>query len=390
MGYKYAILGSGRQGTASAYDLARFGECEKLFLVDINLEQARSASERVNKLIQSPLAEPKQLDISDEGRLVSFLKGIDVCISAVPYRFNLGVTKAAVRAATSLCDLGGNTQIVYQQLAFDDAAKKSGVSVIPDCGMAPGLTANLAAYSMSLLERPEEIYMWDGGLPQHPKQPWNFILTFNFEGLINEYHGTTEFLRDGQITEIPSFAEYELVRFPEPFGELEAFVTTGGTSTASRTYLGKLKAYQNKTLRYKGHYHQWKTLKDAGFFGTDRVPVNNQELRPRDLLRAVVEPQIRARPGEEDVALVRVICVGKLEGRPAQAILEIIDYFDPRTGFTAMERLTGWHAAIVAEMMALQETPGGATPLEIAVPGQRIVEEFRRRGVEISESVKIK
>jgi lysine 6-dehydrogenase len=390
MGYNYAVLGAGRQGTASAYDLAMHGSCQKLVLVDDNFEQAQASCQRINQLVQKTLAEPKQLNISHEEKLVDFLRAIDVCISAVPYRFNLAITRAAVDAKTSMCDLGGNTEIVFRQLEQDAAARTAGITVIPDCGMAPGLTANLAAYAITLLDQPEEIYIWDGGLPKHPKEPWNYILTFNFEGLINEYYGTTEFLRDGRITQVQSFEEYELVKFPEPVGELEAFATTGGASTAPRTYLGRLRVYQNKTLRYKAHYQQWKVFKDAGFFKTQPVQVDGQKFRPRDLLKAVVEPQIRAKPGEEDIGIIRVKCLGEKAGKPAEVILEVIDYYDPQTGFTAMERLTGWHAAIVAQTIARGETPTGAVPLEIALPGKKIVEEFRNRGIEIREYIEIK
>lgn len=388
MSYIYAVLGAGRQGTAAAYDLARFGQADTVHLVDADQEIARAAAERVNRLLARQIARPARLDVTDIARLVEFLENIDVGISAVPYRFNPGITEAAIRGRASLCDLGGNTEIVLQQLARHEDARKASVSIIPDCGMAPGFTANLAAYAMTLLNVPEEVYIWDGGLPQHPEPPWNYRLTFHFEGLINEYYGTTEFLHDGKLVQVASFTEHETLTFPEPFGALEAFVTTGGTSTAPRTYLGKLRVYQNKTLRYPGHYQQWKVFKDAGFFETEPVEVYGQAWRPRDLLRAVVEPQIRARPGEPDAGLIRVQCLGQRGGQRAEAVLQVIDYFDSQTGFTAMERLTGWHAAIVAGMMARGEAPRGAVPLERAIPGGRVVAAFRQRGIEVQENVR--
>ncbi len=385
MHYNYAILGSGRQGTAAAYDLLLYGNCKSLWLVDQNSRQVESARKRLQKLTNNSSIQTRAIDIRDRQKLSEFLQEIDVCISAVPFYFNLEITKAAIATQTSMCDLGGNTAIVYQQLALHEEARKAEVSIVPDCGMSPGLANNLAAYLISKFDQPEEIYIWDGGLPQNPRPPWNYLLTFNFEGLINEYYGTTEFIRQGKIVEIPAFTEYELVPFEEPLGELEAFVTTGGTSTAPRTYLGRLQTYQNKTLRYPGHFHQWNVFKQAGFFETEPVKVNGNEYRPRDLLRAVVEPQIRARPGDKDFAIIRVKGLGKIKNQKTELFLEIIDRYDEDTGFTAMERLTGWHAAIVAGMIARGEVTTGAIPLEKAVSGERIVQEIRKRGIAVKE-----
>jgi len=38
MNYTYAIIGSGKQGTASAYDLIIFGETKKILLIDNNID----------------------------------------------------------------------------------------------------------------------------------------------------------------------------------------------------------------------------------------------------------------------------------------------------------------------------------------------------------------
>ncbi len=219
---------------------------------------------------------------------------------------------------------------------------------------------------------------------RRPQPPWNYILTFHFEGLINEYYGTTEFLREGRITEVPCFEEYELVDFPAPVGQLEAFTTAGGTSSAPRTFLGKLRTYQNKTLRYPGHYQQWKALRDAGLFGLEPVDLpGGGKARPRDLLAAVLDPKIRAKPGEKDVCIIRARAEGQTNGKPAAAVVDLYDYYDDATGFTAMERTTGWHAAILAIRMARGEMPKGAVPVERALSGARVLGECRARGMRV-------
>jgi lysine 6-dehydrogenase len=330
-----------------------------------------------------------QVEVQDEDAVVSLLtsSAIEVFISGVPYFYNLGLTRAALRARASMCDFGGNTEQVRPQLAFDSEAKAAGITLIPDCGQVPGLGTSLCAYAMTLLDEPRDILLYDGGIPLHPRPPWNYILTFNIEGLTNEYFGSTLFLRDGKKFEMPCFEEYELVDFPQPFGKLEAFTTAGGTSTMPWTYAGRLRTLQNKTLRWPGHYAQWKAFNDAGLISLDAVQVDGISVIPRHLLHAVLEPQILARPGEQDMVIIRVIARGLKDGREQEAIVDLFDYYDETTGFTAMERTTGWHAAIMAGFMARRQTLLGGVPVELAVPGEVFVEEFRKRGFDLRVSM---
>ena len=385
MGFRYAVIGSGRQGTAAAYDLARFGDAESILMADVSLPQAQGAAERINFLAGRAVASAASVNVRDEDAVVALLTGADiqVFVSGVPYFFNMGLTRAALHARASMCDFGGNTEQVRQQLAFDVEAKAAAVTLIPDCGQVPGLGTSLITYAMSLLDEPRDILMYDGGIPRYPRPPWNYILTFNSEGLTNEYSGTTLFLRDWKQVEMPCFQEYELLNFPDPIGQLEAFTTAGGTSTMPWTFEGRLRTLQNKTLRWPGHYAQWRTFNDAGLLGLEPVEVDGQQVIPRHLLHTVLEPQILARPGEQDLVIVRVIARGLKDGREQQVTVDLYDYYDEATGFTAMERTTGWHAAIMAGFVARGQTPKGGVPVELAVPGPLFAEEFRRRGFDL-------
>ena len=390
MPYSYAVIGSGRQGTAAGYDMARFGEASSVTMFDRDLGAAKDSAERINRLLGKEIALARQLDVTDEKELTAALKNVDSFLSAVPYWFNPHVTRCTIEAGASMCDLGGNTELVFEQLKLDQEAAAAGVSVVPDCGQVPGLGNSLAAYAISLLDQAEEIYMWDGGIAQNPRPPFNYFLTFNIAGLTNEYYGTACFLRDYQITELPTFTEdeYELVEFPQPIGTLEAFVAGGGTSTAPWTYEGRLKTYQNKTLRYKGHFNQWKTLMDCGLL--EEAPVDlgdGVEVSPRHLLHTLLEPKLAPTPEDKDLVIVRIKGYGHKDGKPAEALVEVIDYQDEETGFTAMERTTGWHASIMAIFNAKGITPRGVKPVETAVSGPVFVEELRKRGIPLTEKV---
>jgi len=192
-------------------------------------------------------------------------------------------------------------------------------------------------------------------------------------------------LRDGKLFHAPCFTEFEIADVP-PIGKLEAFFVAGGVSTAPWTFQGKLKTYQLKILRYPGTFAQLKAFSDLGLYELDPVQVEGKPVIPRQVFHALYEPKVTA-PVINDVCIIRAHAVGLKGGRKTDAMVEVIDYYDPATGFTSMQRTTGWHLSIVASLMARGLTPIGSVPLELAVPGDTFVREARRRGFCISERV---
>ena len=386
MGYQYVILGAGRQGTACAYDLIRLGDAGRVLLADQSLSVAEAAAARVNGLLGSDKAHAAQLDVTDEAALRAVLDGADVVVSAVPYYHNLAITRAAVAAGAGMCDLGGNVDVVRAQLDLDAGARASGVSVVPDCGQVPGMGTTLMVHAMHQLDEPEEVFMWDGGLPQQPRPPFNYLATFHLGGLTNEFAEPAVFLREGKPTLVPPLEEREEVEFPPPIGRVEAFTSSGGVSTMPWTFQGKLKTIQNKTIRYPGHLAQLRAFYDLGLWRTEAVEVNDQAVIPRDLFHVLFAPHVTF-PGDRDVCAIRIQATGRRDGRPAEAWVEMIDFYDAETGFTAMERTTGWDAAIVAAMIARGQIPHGVVPVELAVPSDLFVHELARRGIEVKTEV---
>lgn len=383
MSYTYAVLGAGRQGTAAAYDMVRWGEAARVVIADSDLKLARKAAQRVNRLAGSKIVEAKRVDVTKAKQVERVLKGVDGFLSAVPYYFNLPISRVAVRARSNMCDLGGHLGISRKQHALDARARAAGISIIPNCGQVPGMGTSLMVYVMSLLDTADEVYMWDGGLPQRPRPPFNYLLTFNIAGLTNEYSEPPVYLRNGKIFEAEPMAELETIDFP-PIGRLEAFTTGGGTDTMPWTYEGKLRTLQNKTIRYPGHFAQLRAYLDLGLWDLKPAKVRGAKVTPRDVFHALFEPKV-THPEDKDLILVRAKAVGKKDGRNAEAVVELIDYFDERTGFTAMERCTGWSAAIVAEMTVRGQTPRGAGGVETMVPARAYVEELKRRGFNVTE-----
>lgn len=388
MGFRYAVLGAGRQGTACAYDMVKFGDADSVVLADLSLEAAQAAAARVNALLQTDRVRGMELDVTDLHAVTALLEGADAFLSAVPYYYNVDITRAAVKAGASMCDLGGNTDLVREQLGFDAEARAANISIIPDCGQVPGMGSTLMVYAMDLLDEPEEVFMWDGGLPQEPRPPFDYLLTFNIAGLTNEYAESPSFLRNGRPTLVPTMDELEELEFPPPVGRLEAFTTGGGVSTMPWTFEGKLKTIQNKTVRYPGHFAQLRAFYELGLWNLDPVSVGDQEVVPRDLFHALFQPMVTF-PNDKDVVVIRIRATGRKGGRPAEVTLDLVDFYDDETGFTAMERTTGWDAAIVAGMMARGQTPRGAVPVELAVPPALFVQELAKRDIQVDTQVTV-
>ncbi|RME73644.1 MAG: hypothetical protein D6776_06700 [Planctomycetota bacterium] len=393
---RYVVLGAGRQGRAAAYDLARHAQAGEVALYDRESGCAQAAARRVNELLEraglAAVCRGAQLEVTEPAALQRALEPADCVLSCVPYFLNEPIAQAAVAARTSYCDLGGNTAVSDRILALDPEARAAGVTLTPDCGLAPGMANTLAACLIERIARPRRAAVRCGGLPQRPRPPLDYMLTFAVEGLTNEYTGAALVLREGRVTEIPTFdpAEDESLEV-EGVGRLEAFVTSGGSGNLPRTYAGRLEHFDYKTLRYPGHAERIRLLLALGLLDREPVTVpdadgNPVSLRPRDLLHERLVSRLTF-PDEPDLVVLLVTAEGLDEhGAAVRHRFEIVDRFDPETGFTAMERTTAFPAAIIAAHLASDRAPRGAIPLERVMDGEAFVAELRRRPFAIRES----
>jgi len=386
MGFRYAIIGAGMQGTAAAYDLARLGDADEVRLLDIDMRAAQAAANRVNALLGRGVAKAGVVNASDKSSASQVLEGMHACLSAVPYFLNLDLSRAAIDAGCHFNDLGGNTQVVLQQLGLDKEAKAAKVSVVPDCGVAPGMANTLAVYGMRALDRAEHVRLRCGGLPQNRDLPLGYRTLFSMEGLTNEYFGKAVILREGRVQEVDTFEELETLELPAPLGEVEAFITSGGTSTCPYTFEGQVQTYDYKTIRYPGHYEKMKLFKDLGFIDTDLVEVKGHALRPRDVFHALMS-KVWNHPEEPDLLVLRVDVEGIKDGRRVRHRSLVLDKQDPKTGFSAMERTTAYPAAIVTALQAQGRVPPGAVPLEKAVDAEDFVRELGKRDIMLETSL---
>lgn len=381
----FVIVGSGRQGISIAYDLLRDSNHD-VTIVDIDKNYLDEAVNKLSKISNTENLKSIVADVSDSKSMLNILTSTDVMISAVPYKFNLNLTKVAIESNTSMVDLGGHTNIVREQLSMDKDAKAAGITIVPDCGMGPGMNITMAVLATEILDQTDEIYICDGGLPKNPSPPWNYSLFFNIEGLTNEYDEQAYFLKDGKIVEVPCFDNIENVKFDQ-IGELEAAVTSGGLSTMPWTFKDRLKVLENKTLRYKGHWEWMKAYRELGLFSRDNINHNGNEITPRHFYHQLLEKKID-HGRVEDVCLMRIKAMGKKDSKNVELNIDAKEYYSKDLDLTAMEKWTGWHISIMAIEIAYNNIAAGAVSVENALKGHTFLEKARNRDYDITISTK--
>jgi lysine 6-dehydrogenase len=375
---KILVLGAGRMGHGAVYDLAHNSpDVEAVTIADFDIKKAVKVAEEVgtNKI------SPRQIDASNYSDVAELMRGHDAAISCVNYWYNVALSRAAIETGCNFCDLGGNNTIVDEQLALNEEAKKAGINIIPDCGLAPGMVSVLAMHGTRKFDKTEEIRIRVGGLPQNPKPPLDYQLVFSVEGLINEYVESARVIRDGKIREVESMTELENLSF-DHLPPLEAFQTSGGTSTLPDTFLGKIRELDYKTIRYAGHCEKFKTMIDLGLCSSAEISVGNAKITPRKLFGELLQKNLPA--DEPDYVLVRLEFVGEKDGAKKNLRYDIVDKFDEQTNLSAMMRTTAFPASIIAQMMAAGATSErGAIPQEKAIDAETFVANLERRNIKI-------
>ena len=375
------VLGAGLQGSACAYDLLQNKRVEKVILADVRLDHL---PEFIAQYRNDPRLELRQLDARDENAVRALMGGVDACMNALPYYFNLDISRAAVESGVHCCDLGGNTAIVFDQLKLNDQAAAAKVSVIPDCGLAPGMINILAEAAIAQLDHTDSVKLFVGGLPQDPQPPLNYQIVYSLEGVLDYYTTPSWVVRDGEPKQVDALSEIETVRFDDPVGALEAFHTAGGLSTMPWRYKGKIRTMEYKTLRYPGHADIMRAMRGLGLLDLAPITVKGQTLIPRDVFIACSEPKLRKPQGRDMVAL-RVVVEGKKDGAAKRVVYDLIDRYDDKNHISAMERTTGYSLSITGQIQADRKVNAGVFTPDQVMPAQLYIEELGKRGIQIRQ-----
>ena len=377
---KFLVLGAGAQGSACAFDLLRQPEVERVVLADLDVSEPKPF---LRPFIGESL-ELLSLNATEQDAVRSAMRNVDSVASALPYYFNLDMTRLAIESKANFCDLGGNTEIVDRQRQMTAAAQANDVSVVPDCGLAPGMVNILAQAGIDALDETASVKIYVGGLPQSPEPPLNYQIVYSLEGVLDYYTTPVLVLEDGEVTDKEPLTGVETVSF-EGLGELEAFLTAGGISRMPYRYRGLIPSMFYKTLRYPGHCELMKSMRDLGLMDLNAVEIEGKSVIPRDVLITILDRKLR-NPLAQDLVVMRVVVEGSLDGKLMAVTYEMVDYYDKDKEITAMMRTTGYSLAVTAYMQSAGLIAKGAhTPSE-CVPAEMYIQQLAERGIVIKHS----
>jgi lysine 6-dehydrogenase len=388
---KYVVFGAGRMGRAVAWHLVADSTTDHVVLADIDNNTVSSLIDEFNAAgfgnkvsIHRSSSSRFNDDIMEDTVLANLLMGADVCIATCGYKSYVKLTEACIKAGVGMVDLGGNRDVVIGQKAQNQAAIDAGITIIPDCGLAPGMIGILGMLAFQTLQHRKcssiDINMRVGGLPMSPGSrdvnPLQYALTWSSDGLINEYEIPADELRNDQLVQSPALSGCENIVIQTPWNktEFEAFVTGGGSSNLPFILQGKVRNVNYKTIRYRGHCAIMQGFKQLGFFEGDL----------RKSLTSALDANLQLTDGN-DIVIARAGARGVLGNRqPTFIIYEIFCAKDEKRNFTAMAQTTGFSAAIIAQMIANKTIKiKGVVDGEIAVPGDSFIERLRATGIKI-------
>ena len=327
------VLGAGMVGGVIAQDLAQHYEVTSLDVNEAAL--ARLAKHGIKT---------RQLDIGDAQALTAYVQPFALMVSAVPGFMGYQTLKTLLEAGKQVADISFFPE---DALELDTLAKEKGVTALVDMGVAPGMDNMILGHHDAHMQV-TRFECLVGGLPQHPKPPFFYKAPFSPIDVIEEYTRPARLQRGGKLATLPALTERELREF-EGVGTLEAFNTDGLRSLLKT--MAHIPEMSEKTLRYPGHVTLIEALQQAGFFSTDAVEINGVRVRPLDVSARLLLDQWKLRPGEPELTVMRVTIEGRQQGRPMRHVWDLLDRYDPETGFSSMARTTGFTCAAAANLL---------------------------------------
>ncbi len=371
-------LGCGHIGSVIAQDITDALPRAEVTISDSQRERA----EAITSTLGADNVHAMALDVSDRRALAAALADFDLAVGLTPGRAGYEAMAAAIHAGVDMVDLSYMPQ---NPLALNEAAVQAGVCVVPDCGVAPGLSNLLVGQAVSLLDEVHDVYILVGGLPQTPIPPLGYKVTWCVEDLVEEYVREVSIVQDGRRVTVQALDGVEDVVFPG-VGRLEAFYTDG-VRTLHDTVPG-VKNLWEKTLRYPGHVEQIKLLMSLGFFSAAPITVGANTVAPRDLTTVLLEQRLRL-PTVQDLVAMSIEVTGAQQDEPTRHTYRLLDYYDAAEGISAMARTTAYTASIIIQLLVngVITTKGVVPPERLGMVGgvfHEVMAELAKKGVHVT------
>ena len=385
------LLGVGMQGKAALHDLVQDPSVDRIVAADGDLPALR---EHVRERGYSGKVACDRVDAEKPESIRRLMAPApSVVVDLLPSRFSPAVGRAALQAGAHLVN---SVYVLPEMRKLEAEITAAGLTFLPEFGMDPGIDLVLLGRAAGLFDRIDSIDSYGAGFPEAAAadNAIRYKVTWTFSGVLRAYMRGGRLVRDGRVVEIGSREMFSLENVHEieipGLGRFEAFAN--GDALAYAELLGidprKLRRLGRYSFRWPGHCAFWKKLVDLHLLDDEPLTVDGVTVNRRNFLAAAIEPYIRLGRDERDVAVIRVDVAGEKDGRRMRAVLQVIDYRDLETGFTAMNRTVGYTTSIGALMIGggRLKKRGLLSPVR-DVPYEMFRQELARRNIRVSEEI---
>ncbi len=387
---KFLVLGGcGIQGRTVLYDLASDENVDKVICADIQFDELSKISDFTNMEKIQTIA----VDAKDVSTLTNLFKQCDVVIDLLPKEFLKYSYKAAIEAKISVV----HTNYDYNPETTDSQAKASGIAIMPECGLDPGIDLITYGHAAKKFDELHVLNSYCGGFPEKRActNPLNYKISWTWRGVLGSTLRDGRIIRNNKIINIPAKDQHDesfvhTIAFPG-LGELEAI--PNGDSVYFTNLMGLSKTIRETgryALRWPGWSSFWRPLKELGFLNEEPVKGLDSKISPIDFLDKFLGPQLEYKSDEKDLTAMINIFEGKKDNQKVRFTSSMLIERDLTTGITAMSKGVGYTAAIVARMLAtgMIKEKGMLSPLK-HVPAEPFFEQLKSRGIQIDEEITI-
>lgn len=382
------LLGTGMQGKAALYDLARSEDVTGIVAADADLDALQA---HLSEMDYGPKVRMEALDAADPESLARlFARRPDVAIDLLPVPFCDAVAGAAVAHGVHLVNTIYTTPAMR---ALAAEAQARGVTLLPEFGLDPGIDLLMLGRAAREVDSIDGVKSYGAGIPElaAADNPIKYKITWTFYGVLVSYRRQARLIRDGRLVEIDGrrifYPEHLHELTIDGVGQLEAYpngdalpyIDVLGLDAAQVQHMGRY------SLRYPGHSRFWRALVDLDLLEDEPVMVDGRAVDRKRFLAAAMAPRLQLGPDERDIVILRVDLWGKKDGRPIRVVSQLIDRRDLQTGFTAMNRTVDFTASIGAQLIGrgIIAKRGLLSPVT-DVPYDIVVDELAKRDIHIT------
>ncbi|HYC85809.1 MAG TPA: saccharopine dehydrogenase C-terminal domain-containing protein [Chryseosolibacter sp.] len=330
---KIIVLGAGLVGKAIAIDLSQIFDVTS---ADINDDALASLAKHGIKTAR--------LDATNSDELKKVIAPFDLVIGAVPGFMGFRTVASVIEAGKNMVDISFFPEDPF---LLDEQARKKNVTIVTDCGVAPGMGNVILGYHYQRMKITDYECLV-GGLPVVREWPYEYKAVFSPIDVIEEYIRPARYVQNGAVVVKEALSDPELVHF-DGVGTLESW-NSDGLRSLIRTMPG-IPNMIEKTLRYPGCIEYLRVLRETGFFSHEPVEIRGTMIKPVELTAKLLFPKWKLKPGEEEFTVMRIRIAGEENGASKKYEYNLLDRTEKDTATLSMARTTGYTCTAAAHLV---------------------------------------